>query len=58
MRPTESVDTLDALFGAHHFRLHCGHIPRISRDETELHICGGHDEQLLEEHKLAAPAKG
>ena len=43
---------------APYFRLHWGHIRRFARGETELDICAGHDEQLVEEGKLPAPAGG
>ena len=43
---------------APYFRLHWGYIRRFARGETELDICAGHDEHLVEEGKLPAPAGG
>ena len=43
---------------APYFRLHWGHIRRFARGETELDICAGHDERLVEEGKLPAAARG
>ena len=48
----------DRLPSAPYFRLHWGHIRRFARGETELDICAGHDEQLVDEGKLPAPAGG
>ena len=43
---------------APYFRLHWGQIQRCARGETELDICAGHDEQLVEEGRLPAPTGG